>query len=104
MGRHWRNNPLRNHQEEGLASYSSDERVSGPRREGGMPGLESLITVQRVERDETLTENTIRVPSWRGMNQVQDLQGYLLRKNSYRVVELLSLAYCHVPDCELYSA
>ena len=45
-------------------------------------------------------ENTIRVSSWRGADQVQDLQGYLLRKNSYRVVEL-SFAYCHIPDWEL---
>ena len=27
-------------------------------------GLESLIIVQRVERYETLTENTVRVSSW----------------------------------------
>ena len=45
-------------------------------------------------------EDTIRVSSWRGAYQVQDLGGYFLRKNSYLVVEL-SLAYCHVPDREL---
>ena len=45
-------------------------------------GLESLIIVQGVECDETLTENTIRVSSWRGADQVQDLRGNLLRKNS----------------------
>ena len=41
-----------------------------------------------------------RDQGWRGRDQVQDLQGHLLRKNSYRVVEL-SLANCYVPDREL---
>ena len=64
-----------------------------PRERKGYLGLESLIIAHHVEHDETLMENTIRVSSWRDEDQVQDLQGYLLRKNSYRVVEL-SLAYC----------
>ena len=60
--------------------------VPGERK--GYQSLESLIIVQRVERDKTLTEDTIRVSSWRGMDQVQDLRGNLLRKNSYCVVKL----------------
>ena len=63
-------------------------------------GFESLIIFQRVEHDETLTENTIRISSWRGADQIQDLGGHLLRKNSYLVVEI-RLANCHVPDRKL---
>ena len=50
-------------------------------------GLESLIIVQRIESDEMLPENTIRISSRRGADLVQDLRGHLLRKNSYCVVE-----------------
>ena len=42
--------------------------VSGERK--GYQGLESLIIVQHVERDEMLAENTIRVSSRRGTDQV----------------------------------
>ena len=72
--------------------------VPGERK--GSQGLESLIILQHVESDETLAENTIRVSSRRGVDQVKDLRGHLLRKNRYHVVEL-GLAYCHVPDRDL---
>ena len=39
----------------------------------GYQGLESLIVIQRIECDETLTENTVRVSSRRGRDQIQDL-------------------------------
>ena len=59
--------------------------ISGEREKD--QGLESLITVQQKERDETLAVNTIRISSQRSTDQVQDLRGHLLRKNSYCVVE-----------------
>ena len=72
--------------------------ISGERERD--QGLESLRIVQPIEHDETLTKNTIRISSWRGVDQVQDLRGHLLRKNSYCVVEL-GLAHSNVPDSEL---
>ena len=36
-------------------------------------GLESLIVIQCVERDEMLTENSVRVSGRRGADQIQDL-------------------------------
>ena len=45
--------------------------VSGERK--GYQGLELLIIIQRLERDETLTENTVRVSGRRGADQIQDL-------------------------------
>ena len=39
----------------------------------GYQGLKSLIIIQRVERDEMLTENTVRVSGRRGADQIQDL-------------------------------
>ena len=63
-------------------------------------GLESLIIVQCIEHDETLAENSIRISFQRGSDQVQDLQGHLLRKNSYQVIEV-SLAHSNIPDPEM---
>ena len=39
----------------------------------GYQGLKSLIVIQHVEHDETLTENTLRVSGRRGADQIQDL-------------------------------
>ena len=72
--------------------------VPGERK--GYQSLKSLIIIQRVEHDKTITEDTIRVSSWRGADQVQDLRGHLFRKNSYHVVEL-SLVNCFVLDREV---
>ena len=72
--------------------------ISGERERD--QGLKALIIVQRIERYKTLSENPIRISSRQGADQVQDLQGYLLRKNSYLVVEL-PLSNCNVPDRKL---
>ena len=63
-------------------------------------GLKMLIIVQLIERYKMLSENSIGIPSWPGTDQVQDLRGHFLPKNSYHVVEL-RLANCNAFDHKL---